>query len=83
MTDYLLQDGIQHQLTILGEALNKLKHEAPAVAARIPDLPDAIGLRHHVVHGYDTIQLRMIWGNISLSHIRNDVYILFSFGDGA
>ena len=61
LTDYLLQDGIQHQLTILGEALNKLKHEAPAVAARIPDLPDAIGLRHHVVHGYDTIQLRMIW----------------------
>ena len=64
----MLRDGIERQLTILGEALYQLKQHAPAVGARIPDLPHATRLRHHLVHRYHTIKPRVIW-DTAMTHV--------------
>ena len=68
LTDYLLQDGIERQLTILGEALYQLNQDTPSLGERIPNLPHAAALRHHLVHGYDTIEPRLIW-KIAETHV--------------
>lgn len=44
------------ELLVIGEACARLRREAPAVAARLVELPRVVALRNLLAHGYDTIE---------------------------
>ena len=48
-------------LMILGEALTVAIREDPELEHAIPDARSAIGLRNRIVHGYDSVDDRIIW----------------------
>lgn len=59
--DYELQSAVMYQLMVIGEALNRLSREQPDVASQIPALSETIGMRNHLIHGYDTVDQALVW----------------------
>lgn len=49
-------------MTIVGEALSRVRQVDPTVAERIVDLPRAVALRNILVHGYADIDDSIVWG---------------------
>lgn len=63
--DAMLRSAVERQLLIVGEALGRLRQIDPATAARIPDLPRAVGLRNILAHAYSVVDDGVIWGLLS------------------
>jgi uncharacterized protein with HEPN domain len=59
--DELLRAAVERQFEIMGEALVRLQKIVPGVAASVPDLREIIGFRNRLIHGYDTIDDRIVW----------------------
>lgn len=59
--DDLLRSAVERQCEIVGEALNKLRQVAPELAAEIPDLARIVAFRNVLVHGYASIDDRLVW----------------------
>jgi uncharacterized protein with HEPN domain len=53
--DELVRAGVERKLEIIGEALNRLSHEDPGLAAQIPDIARVIGFRNVLAHGYQIV----------------------------
>lgn len=70
--DYLRNEmmsaAVERQLSIIGEALARLRRNAPDIAAEIPDLHRIIGFRNVLVHNYDTVDFAEVWDAIT-SHL--------------
>lgn len=49
---------------IIGEALSGLAKNDPVVAAAIPDHGKVIAFRNILIHGYATVDDRIVWGVI-------------------
>jgi uncharacterized protein with HEPN domain len=62
--DELLQTAVERKLGIIGEAFVKLDQEAPATAERFPELRQIVGMRNRLVHGYDTLDLDVLWDTV-------------------
>jgi len=56
-----LHAAIEREFSIVGEALNRLGKEAPAVADQIPERRQIIAFRNILVHGYDAIDDHVVW----------------------
>ncbi len=56
----LVQDGVVHQLEIIGEASRNLSQ---AFRDRHPEIPwqDIIGMRNRIAHAYFAVDLRAVW----------------------
>ena len=67
--DELLRSAVERQLEIVGEALNRLRRVDPETAATIRDLDRIVGFRNIVVHGYATLDDRIVWGIVE-SHMQ-------------
>ena len=65
--DDLLRSAIERQLTIVGEALNPLRQIDPETAGVIPELARVVGFRNDLVHGYASLDNRIVWGVIETS----------------
>jgi uncharacterized protein with HEPN domain len=65
-TDYqrddLLRSGVERQFEIIGEAFAALRREAPDVAVTVPDLPRIVAFRNVLIHGYASVDDRLVWG---------------------
>jgi uncharacterized protein with HEPN domain len=50
---------------VLGEAANKF---TPATREALPDISwrEMIGMRHRLIHGYDDVQLDIVWTVVSV-----------------
>lgn len=48
-------------MEIVGEALNKLRQADPGLAAEIPDLGRIVAFRNVLIHGYATVDDRLVW----------------------
>ena len=46
---------------MIGEALNQLAKLDPAMAARIPDVPQIVAFRNQLIHGYATVNPDTVW----------------------
>ena len=59
-TDLKTQSAVLHQLMVIGEAVKRL---SPAFRESQMDIPwSAIaGMRDHVIHGYDIVDLEEVW----------------------
>ena len=63
--DELLRSGVERQLEILGEALNRALAEEPGLEKRIPEARRIVGIRNRIIHGYDTVDDEIIWNVVS------------------
>ena len=46
---------------IIGEALARLAKDDPEIAAQIPEHPRIIAFRNIIVHGYASVDDRIVW----------------------
>lgn len=60
LTDLKTQSAVLHQITVMGEAVKRLSQ---AFRERHPILPWSLmaGMRDHLIHGYDVIDLDEVW----------------------
>jgi uncharacterized protein with HEPN domain len=63
----LLRSGVERQLAIVGEALNQLRRVDTVTAGAIPELPRIVGFRNMLIHGYASVDNRIVWGIIETS----------------
>jgi uncharacterized protein with HEPN domain len=58
--DLKTQSAVLHQLTVIGEAVKRLSQ---TFRDRYPILPWSLmaGMRDHLIHGYDAIDLDEVW----------------------
>ena len=64
LADEMLRSAVERQFEIVGEALAGLRRVAPELAAGIPDLPRIVAFRNVLIHGYATVDDRLVWGVI-------------------
>lgn len=62
--DLILRSAVERQFEIAGEALAKLRRVDAHTAATIGDLPRVVGFRNILIHGYATVDDRLVWGVI-------------------
>ena len=53
---------LSDSLKILGEALNQLSRLDPNMAEKIPELPRIVAFRNILIHGYASVDDRLVWG---------------------
>lgn len=64
----LLKRGVERNLEIIGEAVNRILKENPEFAIR--NAKKIVGLRNQIIHAYDNISDENIW-SIVIEHIPN------------
>ena len=71
----LLRSGVERKLEIIGEALSRIKRDEPELLQKIREYRDIISFRNILVHGYSTIDDRIVWGIIEedLDNLLKDV----------
>jgi uncharacterized protein with HEPN domain len=74
-TDDLLRSAVERKFEIIGEALNRVRRDDPVVLDRIREHRSVISFRNILVHGYDTIDDRIVWSVIQdgLPRLLDDV----------
>lgn len=62
----LVQDAVIRNIEIIGEASNNILRADPAFAAQHDDIPWFVmyTMRNRVSHGYDTVDLEIVWKTI-------------------
>ncbi|NOX46082.1 MAG: DUF86 domain-containing protein [Chlorobi bacterium] len=65
-SNLLLKKGIERNLEIIGEAVNRISREFPEI--KIENAGSIIGLRNFIIHSYDNITDETIWA-IILNHL--------------
>lgn len=57
----LVYSAVERKFEIIGEALRLLAKADPALAVRIPHLPEIIAFRNLLVHGYSVVDPLRVW----------------------
>lgn len=65
--DEYLRSAVERQFEIVGEALNQLSRIDSVTASRIPALARIVSFRNVLVHGYASVDNRLVWGVIETS----------------
>lgn len=65
-SDELLRSAVERQLAIVGEALGRLRQTDASVAASIPELAKIVACRNILIHGYASVDDRIVWGIVEL-----------------
>lgn len=65
--DELLRAGVERQFEVVGEALNQLSRLDAVTASAIPDLPRIVAFRNVLIHGYASVDDRVVWGVVASS----------------
>jgi uncharacterized protein with HEPN domain len=64
-SDELLQAGVERKLEIIGEAFVRLRESDAALAGKCSNLRQIIGMRNRRVHGYDRLDLDVVWDTVA------------------
>jgi uncharacterized protein with HEPN domain len=60
--DDMLRAAVERQFEIIGEAFGSLRRVDPDLAGGIPGLPRIVAFRNLLIHGYASIDDRVVWG---------------------
>ncbi len=73
--DELLRSGVERKFEIIGEALNRIRKDDPTVLDKIREHRSIVSFRNILIHGYDSIDNRIVWGIVedSLGNLLEDV----------
>ncbi len=76
----MMQAAVERKFEIIGEALNRLHKDHPALAQRIPNLRKIIDFRNVLSHGYDQVVSDLVWdyAEIYLPQLRKVVQALLA-----
>ena len=64
----LLRSGVERQLIIVGEAMNRLMRTDPTIGSAIADARQIVAFRNILVHGYDMLANGVVWGILENNH---------------
>ncbi len=64
MQDELLRSGVERKFEIIGEALNRVRRDAPTILDKIREHRNIVSFRNILAHGYDNIDDKIVWGII-------------------
>ena len=67
-SDKKLRRAVEREITIIGEAVNRIKNADPTFD--ISNVRQIIDTRNRVAHAYDSVNNAMIWG-IVINHLPN------------
>ena len=70
LADEMLRSAVERQFGIIGEALSRLARDDPEVAAAVPDHGKIVAFRNILIHGYATVDDRIVWGVIEIDLAR-------------
>lgn len=68
MNNRLTRSAVERERMVLGEALYQLHGLHPAIAEQVNAWREIIAFRHVLVHGYESLNMQVIW-----SVIRDDL----------
>ena len=57
----MVQAAVERKFEIIGEALNRIGHSNPDILKRISDYQRIIGFRNVIAHGYDRVDVEVVW----------------------
>ncbi len=79
-TDRKTQAAVERKFEIIGEALNRISRKDPDRLEPIRDYRNIISFRNILAHGYDSVDVRVVWGIIEndLDHLIEDVQRLIA-----
>ena len=60
----LVRSAVERRFINIGEALSRLKQTSPDIFAKIGNAQRIVGFRNVLVHGYESISDRLVWGII-------------------
>jgi len=60
LSDFKTQCAVLHQIMVLGEATKRLSTDFKAAHSEMP-WDDIAGMRDRCVHGYDQVDLEIVW----------------------
>jgi uncharacterized protein with HEPN domain len=71
----LVRSAVERKFEVIGEALNRINRDDPGLLSRIRHHRDIISFRNLLIHGYDAIEDRIVWGVIEedLDNLIEDV----------
>ena len=64
VSDELLHSAVERKFEVMGEAINRIRRDEPELLSQIRNHRDIISFRNILVHGYDALDDRIIWGVI-------------------
>ena len=84
LADDMLRAAVERQFEIIGEAFAGLRRADPTLAAAVPDLPRIVAFRNILIHGYATVDDRLVWGVVErdLAGLREILGRLVGEGEG-
>ena len=59
--DELLRSAVERKFEIMGEALTRIRRDDPDVLSRVREHRAIISFRNILIHGYDSINDRVVW----------------------
>jgi len=65
-TDPMLMFALIRAVEVIGEAASKISRNSQQRFSEIP-WPRIIGIRHRLIHGYDDINLDILWETITVA----------------
>jgi uncharacterized protein with HEPN domain len=60
-SDLMLRSAVERQLSIIGEAINRLRKDNPGQAGQISDIERITSFRNVLIHAYDQVDHKMTW----------------------
>ena len=60
----LLRSAVERKFEVMGEAIARIKRDGPELLSQIRNHRDIVSFRNILVHGYDAIDDRIVWGVI-------------------
>lgn len=59
--DFMVRDAVERRFAMIGEALNRLKRDAPEVHATIDHTAEIAAFRNIIIHVYDQLDHAIVW----------------------
>ena len=61
LADLKARDAVERRFAVIGEALNRLKRDAPEVHATIDHTAEIAAFRNILIHVYDQLDHSIVW----------------------